>query len=93
MKNIFQSLRNEYLSVYFQHYKLDADGLCTQLTQAKSNTTTVYRDVHIEAFEKAGWGIKEADIKVQLLQFREALETRQEQDFLSKLRNIITDSK
>lgn len=47
-----------------QHYKLDADGLCTQLTKAKSNSKHVYRDVDIQAFKEAGWIINESDVKV-----------------------------
>ncbi len=50
---------------FLQHYKQDADGLCTQLTQSKSNSTTTYRDVDIQAFKEAGWVINEADIKVR----------------------------
>ena len=44
---------------------LDADGLCTQLIQAKPNSNAVYRDVHIQAFKDAGWVLNEADIKVR----------------------------
>jgi len=52
----------ENLSKLVEHYKLDADGLCTQLTEAKSNGK-LYRDVDIQAFKDAGWVISEEEIK------------------------------
>lgn len=51
------------------HYKEDADGLCTKLLQdltklslEVSNGTTT---LDIEAFREAGWVINEADVKIQ----------------------------
>jgi c-src tyrosine kinase len=55
----------ENLTKLVEHYKLDADGLCTQLTKAKPNNKHVYRDVDIQAFKEAGWVISEADVKIQ----------------------------
>ncbi len=46
-----------------EHYKEDADGLCTQLTKAKTNSK-VYRDVSIKAFRDAGWVINEDQVQI-----------------------------
>ena len=60
----------ENLSQLVTHYKLDADGLCTQLTQPLKNESAEggknggYHDVDLKAFKEAGWVIEEKDIKV-----------------------------
>lgn len=52
------------LSKLIEHYKLDADGLCTQLTQAKLSESNVFSDVDTQAFRDAGWVIRIEDIEV-----------------------------
>ncbi len=48
-----------------EHYRQDADGLCTQLTSAKPHDARhSYKDVNVQAFEDAGWVIAEADVKI-----------------------------
>ncbi len=56
------------LTQLIEHYKLDADGLCTQLTSArKSSDAVAYHDVDFKAFRDAGWVIDEKDVKVSTL--------------------------
>ena len=55
----------ENLTKLVEYYRLDADGLCTKLTEAKAQHRHVYRDVNIDAFKAAGWLINENDVKIQ----------------------------
>ncbi len=66
----------ENLSKLVEHYRADADGLCTRLTKARplagggeggEGGGAVYRDVHIQAFKDAGWVINEGELKVSNL--------------------------
>ena len=56
------------LSQLVAHYRKDADGLCTELTQELKNEenskTGGYHDVDLEAFKEAGWVIEDRDIEV-----------------------------
>ena len=60
----------ENLTQLVEHYKADADGLCTQLTKdltsggVSDGQKSVYHDVDIKAFRDAGWVIDEKDVKV-----------------------------
>lgn len=56
----------ENLSKLVEHYKKDADGLCTQLTAAKKNSemNVAYHDVDFKAFRDAGWVIDDKDVKI-----------------------------
>ena len=55
----------ENLTQLIEHYKKDADGLCTQLTSPKKNSEAVtYHDVDFKAFRDAGWVIDEKDVKI-----------------------------
>lgn len=56
----------ENLTQLVDHYKKDADGLCTQLTSArkKSDNVVSCHDVDFKAFRDAGWVIDEKDVKV-----------------------------
>ena len=56
----------ENLSQLVAHYRLDADGLCTQLTKELSSKEQNggYHDVDLKAFKDAGWVIEDSDIKV-----------------------------
>ena len=55
----------ENLTKLVEYYRLDADGLCTKLTEAKAQHRHVYKDVNIDAFKAAGWLINENDVKIQ----------------------------
>jgi c-src tyrosine kinase len=57
----------ENLSHLVDHYKKDADGLCTQLTSARksSENSVAYHDVDFKAFRDAGWVIDEKEITVK----------------------------
>ena len=57
----------ENLSQLVEHYKKDADGLCTQLTSARksSENSVAYHDVDFKAFRDAGWVIDEKEIVVK----------------------------
>ena len=60
----------ENLSQLVNHYKQDADGLCTQLTKELKSESSEggkngrYHDVDLNAFKEAGWVIEESEIKV-----------------------------
>ena len=58
------------LSQLVAHYRKDADGLCTELTQELKNEenskTGGYHDVDLEAFKEAGWVIEDRDIEVDI---------------------------
>lgn len=56
----------ENLTQLIEHYKKDADGLCTQLTAARKNSSdaVAYHDVDFKAFRDAGWVIDEKDVKI-----------------------------
>ena len=58
----------ENLSQLVAHYRKDADGLCTELTQELKNEenskTGGYHDVDLKAFKEAGWVIEDRDIEV-----------------------------
>ena len=55
----------ENLTQLIEHYKKDADGLCTQLTSARKNSEAVaYHDVDFKAFRDAGWVIDEKEVKI-----------------------------
>jgi len=57
----------ENLSQLVAHYRKDADGLCTELTQELKNEenskTGGYHDVDLKAFKEAGWVIEDRDIE------------------------------
>ena len=54
----------ETLGHLVDHYKEDADGLCTKLVQEMPKLN-LDNSVDIEAFREKGWVINEADVKIQ----------------------------
>lgn len=54
----------ESLGQLVDHYKEDADGLCTKLIQEMPKLN-LDNSVDIEAFREKGWVINEADVKIQ----------------------------
>ena len=56
------------LTQLVEHYMKDADGLCTQLTQAKHGKREVpFNEVNMEKLRGSKWVINEADIQVLLI--------------------------
>lgn len=57
----------ETLGQLVDHYKEDADGLCTKLVAEKpvADKMNLDNNVDIEAFREKGWVINEADVKIQ----------------------------
>ena len=47
------------------HYKEDADGLCTKLVQEMPKLNLDNNSVEIETFREHGWVINEAEVKIQ----------------------------
>lgn len=52
------------LSQLIEHYEKDADGLCTRLKSSVPKKGALEFSVDINAFEEAGWVIKEKDLQL-----------------------------
>jgi len=55
----------ETLGQLIDHYKEDADGLCTKLVADLAKLASLDNSIDIEGFREKGWVIDEADVKIQ----------------------------
>ena len=55
----------ETLGQLIDHYKEDADGLCTKLIADLAKLASLDNSIDIEGFREKGWVIDEADVKIQ----------------------------